>query len=83
MCGGAKALANVGRRAEATYYAEESKGLNSALMAIAAFCEVLYWNQASPVKICPYAVAATYTTTNLTTFKAIAKKGVLEDLGTA
>jgi len=36
---GAKALVKMGRRAEAIQHAEDSKGLNAPLTAIAAFCE--------------------------------------------
>ena len=72
---GAKALATQGKRAEAIRYAEDSKGLNAPLAAIAAFCEgVLLDSGFADEAYARYAVKATYATTNLATFKAIAKK---------
>jgi hypothetical protein len=72
---GAKALAAAGKRAEAIRYAEDSKGLNAPLTAIAAFCEgVLLESGFVDDAYARYAVAATYATTNLATFKAIVKK---------
>ena len=72
---GAKALAAVGKGAEAIRYAEDSKGLNAPLTAIAAFCEgVLLDSGFADEAYARYAVAATYSTTNLATFKAIVKK---------
>lgn len=72
---GAKALAKMGRRAEAIQYAEDSKGLNAPLTAIAAFCEgVLLDAGFADEAYARYAIGATYATTNLATFKAIAKK---------
>ncbi|WGG48865.1 hypothetical protein [Rugamonas sp. DEMB1] len=72
---GAKALAKMGRRAEAIHYAEDSKGMNAPLTAIAAFCEgVLLESELADEAYARYAVAATYATTNLATFKAIVKK---------
>lgn len=72
---GAKALAASGKRAEAIRYAEDSKGLNAPLAAIAAFCEgVLLDSGFADEAYAHYAVEATYATTNLATFKAIAKK---------
>ena len=72
---GAKALAAAGKGAEAIRYAEDSKGLNAPLTAIAAFCEgVLLDAGLADEAYARYAVSATYATTNLTTFKAIAKK---------
>jgi hypothetical protein len=72
---GAKALVAAGKRAEAIRYAEDSKGLNAPLMAIAAFCEsVLLDSGFADEAYARYAVQATYTTTNLATFKAIVKK---------
>jgi hypothetical protein len=72
---GAKALATMGRRVEAIQYAEDSKGLNAPLTAIAEFCEgVLLAAGFADEAYARYAVAATYATTNLATFKAIAKK---------
>ncbi|MBZ2206515.1 hypothetical protein [Massilia soli] len=72
---GAKALAASGKPAEAIRYAEESKGLNAPLAAIAEFCEgVLLHSGFADEAYARYAVEATYATTNLATFKAIAKK---------
>lgn len=72
---GAKALAKAGRWADAIQYAEDSKGLNAPLAAIAAFCEgVLLDSGFADEAYARYAVIATYATTNLATFKAIAKK---------
>lgn len=72
---GAKALAKMGRRDEAIQYAQDSKGLNAPLTAIAAFCEsVLLDAGFSDEAYVRYAIEATYATTNLATFKAIVKK---------
>ena len=72
---GAKALAAAGKHAEAIRYAEDSKGLNAPLTAIAAFCEgVLLDAGFADEAYASYAVEATYATTNLATFKAIVKK---------
>jgi hypothetical protein len=72
---GAKALATMGRRDEAIQYAEDSKGPNAPLTAIAAFCEgVLLGSGFADEAYARYAVEATYATTNLATFKAIVKK---------
>lgn len=72
---GAKALAAAGKGSEAIQYAEDSKGLNAPLAAIAAFCEgVLLESGFADEAYSRYAVEATYATTNLATFKAIVKK---------
>jgi hypothetical protein len=72
---GAKALAAAGQPTEAIRYAEDSKGLNAPLTAIAAFCEgVLLDSGFADEAYARYAVEATYATTNLATFKAIVKK---------
>lgn len=72
---GAKALAAAGKPAEAIRYAEDSKGLNAPLSAIAAFCEgVLLDSGFADEAYARYAVESTYSTTNLATFKAIVKK---------
>lgn len=72
---GAKALAAAGKPTEAIRYAEDSKGLNAPLAAIAAFCEgVLLDSGFADEAYASYAVQATYATTNLATFKAIVKK---------
>lgn len=70
----ARALAKMGRHDEAIQYAQDSKGLNAQLMATAAFCEgVLLDSGFVDEAYARYAVAATYATTNLATFKAIVK----------
>jgi len=72
---GAKALAGAGKCEEAIRYAEDSKGLNAPLVAIAAFCEsVLLDSGFADEAYARYAVDATYATTNLATFKAVVKK---------
>jgi hypothetical protein len=72
---GAKALVASGKRAEAIRYAEDSKGLNEPLTAIAQFCEgVLLDSGFADEAYARYAIEATYATTNLATFKAITKK---------
>lgn len=72
---GAKALAAAGKRAEAIRYAEDSKGLNAPLAAIAAFCESILLDAGfADEAYARYAVQATYATTNLAIFKAIVKK---------
>lgn len=72
---GAKALAKMGRRDEAIQYAQDTKGLNEPTMAIAQFCEsVLLDAGLVDEAYARFAVQATYATTNLATFKAVAKK---------
>lgn len=72
---GAKALATAGKCTEAIRYAEDSKGLNTPLSEIAAFCEsVLLDFGYADEAYARYAVEATYATTNLARFKALAKK---------
>jgi hypothetical protein len=72
---GAKALVAAGKCAEAIRYAEDSKGLNAPLAAIAQFCEgALLDSGFADEAYARYAVEATYATTNLATFKAITKK---------
>lgn len=72
---GAKALTKMGKRDEAIQYAQDSKGLNEPLMAIAEFCEsVLLDAGIVDEAYARYAVEATYATTNLATFKAVTKK---------
>lgn len=65
----------MGRRDEAIEYAQDSKGLNAPLAAIAAFCEsVLLDAGFADEAYARYAVEATYATTNLAAFKAVVKK---------
>lgn len=72
---GAKALTAAGKDVEAIRYAEDTKGLNAPLTAIAAFCEGVLLDAAlADEAYARYAVQATYATSNLATFKAIVKK---------
>lgn len=72
---GAKALAAAGKSADAIAYAEQWKGSNAPVTAIAAFCEsVLLDAGLDDEAYARYAIASTYATTNLATFKAISKK---------
>lgn len=72
---GAKSLAKMGRSAEAIEYAEESRGLNEPGASISEFCEgVLLASGFSDEAYTRYAVQASFGTTNLATFRAIAKK---------
>jgi hypothetical protein len=72
---GARALVAAGKHREAIAYAEDAKGLNEPLGAIAVFCErVLLDTGFADEAYARYALAATYATTNLATFKAIVKK---------
>jgi hypothetical protein len=71
---GAKALAAAGKHGE-TIHSEVAKGLSAPLAAIPAFCEgILLDSGFADEAYSRYAVGATYATTNLATFKAIAKK---------
>lgn len=72
---GAKALLKMGKLADAIQYAEESKGLNAPETAIAQFCEqALLEAGFTDDAYVRYAVRATYATTNLAAFRAVAKK---------
>lgn len=65
----------MGKRAEAIQYAKDWKGLNAPLTAIAALCGgVLLESGFADEAYARYAIGAMYATTNLATFKAIAKK---------
>ena len=72
---GVKALVAQGKHAEALQYAEDSKGLNAPLSLIAQTCEeiLLSLGQMDEAYAC-YALEANQSTTNLATFRAIAKK---------
>ncbi len=60
---------------DAIQYAQNSKGLNAPLTDIASFCEeVLLSSGFSDEAYARYAIEASYETTNLATFRAIAKK---------
>ncbi len=72
---GAKALVNMGKMAEAIRYAEDSKGMNEPLAAIAQFCEgVLLSSGFANEAYARYAIEASYGATNLAAFRSIAKK---------
>lgn len=72
---GVKALAAMGKKAEAIHYAEDSRGLNDPGWQIAEACEaVLVSSGLTDEAYRRYAVEANRGTTNLATFRAIAKK---------
>lgn len=72
---GVQALAAMGRKAEAIRYAEASRGLNDPGWQIAQACEdVLLSSGLADEAYQRYAIEANQSTTNLATFRAIAKK---------
>lgn len=72
---GVKALAAMGKKAEAIRYAEDSRGLNDPGWQIADACEaILLSSGLADEAYRRYAVEANQGTTNLATFRAIAKK---------
>ena len=72
---GVKALVALGKKAEAVRYAEESRGLNAPEGQIAEVCEeILLSSGLADDAYQRDAIAANRTTTNLATFRAIAKK---------
>ncbi|HGJ8933570.1 TPA: hypothetical protein ACKAEE_001146 [Pseudomonas aeruginosa] len=72
---GVKALAAMGRKAEAIRYAEESRGLNNPGWQIAQACEeILLSSGLLDEAYRRYAIEANQGTTNLATFRAIAKR---------
>jgi hypothetical protein len=72
---GVKALVAMGKKAEAIRYAEESRGLNAPERQIAEVCEeILLSSGLAGDAYQRYAIAANRNTTNLATFRAIAKK---------
>ncbi len=72
---GVKALSALGKKAEAIRYAEESRGLNDPGWQIAQSCEaILLSSGLLDEAYSRYAVEANQGTTNLATFRAIAKK---------
>lgn len=72
---GVKALSAMGRKAEAIRYAEESRGLNDPGWQIAQACEeILLSSGLHDEAYRRYAIEANQGTTNLATFRAIAKK---------
>jgi hypothetical protein len=72
---GVKALSAMGKKAEAIRYAEESRGLNAPGWQIAQACEaILLSSGLADEAYCRYAIEANQCSTNLATFRAIAKK---------
>ena len=72
---GVKALSALGKKAEAIRYAEESRGLNDPGWQIAQACEaILLSSGLLDEAYSRYAVEANQGTTNLATFRAIARK---------
>ncbi|MFN5150730.1 MAG: hypothetical protein ACK5DC_04190 [Burkholderiales bacterium] len=72
---GVKALAAMGKKADAIRYAEESRGLNDPGWQIAQACEeILLSSGLLDEAYRRYAIEANQGTTNLATFRAIAKK---------
>lgn len=72
---GVKALAAMGKKAEAIRYAEYSRGLNDPGWQIAESCEaILLSSGLADEAYRRYAIEANQGTTNLATFRAIAKK---------
>lgn len=72
---GIKALAAMGRKAEAIRYAEAGRGLNDNPVAIAHACEkILLSSGLADEAYARYAIEANQGTTFLATFRAIAKK---------
>ena len=72
---GVKALAAVGKKAEAIRYAEDSRGLNDSSIAIALACEeILLSSGMVEEAYSRYAIEANQKTTYLAKFRTIAKK---------
>jgi len=72
---GVRALAAMGRKAEAIRYAEASRGLNDNPIAIARACEeILLSSGLAGEAYARYAIAANQGTTFLATFHAITRK---------
>jgi hypothetical protein len=72
---GVKALVALGKKAEAVRYAEDSRGLNMPDGQISEVCEALLLSSGlSDEAYRRYAIEANRHTTNLATFRAIAKK---------
>ena len=72
---GVKALAAMGKKAEAIRYAEDSRGLNDPGWQITESCEaILLSSGLADEAYRRYAIEANQGTTNLATFRAIAKK---------
>ena len=72
---GVKALVAMGKKAEAIRYAEESRGRDDPGWQVAQACEaILLSSNLADESYRRYALAANQGTTNLATFRAIAKK---------
>lgn len=72
---GVKALVALGKKSEAIRYAEDNKGLNDPVSAIARTCEeILLSSGLSDEAYNRYALKANQGTTYLATFRAIVKK---------
>jgi len=72
---GVKALSAMGRKADAIRYAEENRGINDPLGAIAEACEeILLSSGMADEAYARYAINANRGTSHLATFRAIAKK---------
>jgi hypothetical protein len=72
---GVMALSAMGKKAEAIRYAEDSRGINEPSGEIARICEeILFSSGMSDEAYERYAIDANRGTTNLATFRAIAKK---------
>jgi len=72
---GVKALAAMGKKAEAIRYAEESRGLNDPGWQIAQACEAILLSSGLVDEAYRrYAMEANQGTTNLATFRAIARR---------
>jgi len=72
---GVKALVAMSKNVEALQYAEDSKGLNAPLSQIAQACEKILLSLGRVDEAyASYALEANQHTTNLATFRAIAKK---------
>ncbi len=72
---GVKALAAMGRKAEAICYAEDSRGINEPSYQIAEVCEeILLSSGMADEAYARYAIEANRGTTYLATFRAIVKK---------
>ena len=72
---GVKALVAMGKKTEAVRYAEQSRGLNDPGWLIAQACEAILLSSGMADEAYQrYAIEANQSTTNLATFRAIAKK---------
>jgi hypothetical protein len=72
---GVKALAAMGRKAEAIRYAEASRGLNDSPIAIARACEeILLTSGLADEAFARYAIQANQGTSFVSTFRSIEKK---------